>query len=271
MSHDAATAALHAGAAGLLAMAIQILIFMWLRTAAAYQFRYGNTGGLLATLRHLWAVGGIRRLYAGVQIAVVYGPLCRFCDTAANGFALQSIDAHRPLWQRTAVASLLAASMRFAIYPLEAIKTSQQVDGTDVALWVRVRRDGCHVLYFGAGVALPAVLLSHYPWYLIHNLLDASVPNAADSALYTAARNATIGMLAAIAADCCTNVLRVLKTMRQTDPHAPSYGELIETVVEQDGMCGFFLRGLSARLAASVLQSAFFNTAWHYIAAHHIV
>ena len=263
----AATMAFHAGLSGLLAMALQVLLLMWLRTAAAFQFRYGDHGGLLATLRHLHTVGGVRRLYAGVSVALVCGPLCRFCDTAANGFALAYLSDAHPLWQRTGFASLLAASLRIGLFPLDAVKTSRQVDGSDAELWARVRRDGFHVLFRGAMVALPIMLLGHFPWYFIHNTLDRSVPDAgAAHPFVTAARNAAIGVAAAVVADCSTNVLRVLKTTRQTDPTAPSYTDVLRRVAWTDGVRGLFLRGLGARLAASSLQSAFFNTAWHAIA-----
>ena len=86
------------GAAGLLAGALQVLAFMWLRTAMNVQYARG--GDLRTALRALWregvagqhgmhaAIAGVARLYRGIGWAIVQAPLSRFGDTAANELAL---------------------------------------------------------------------------------------------------------------------------------------------------------------------------------------
>ena len=58
---------------------------MWLRTAVNYQYRFGGT--TQDALSTLYREGGIRRLYQGLQLAIIQGPLSRFGDTAANTLA----------------------------------------------------------------------------------------------------------------------------------------------------------------------------------------
>lgn len=60
--------ALGGGVAGAMAMIVQVLALMPLRTVMNYQYRYG--GGLAATWKKLWGEGGIRRYYAGLGAAM---------------------------------------------------------------------------------------------------------------------------------------------------------------------------------------------------------
>ena len=60
----------------------KVLTLMWLRTIMNYQYRYGT--GTISAIRTLYAQGGIKRFYKGVQFAVIQGPLSRFGSTAAN-------------------------------------------------------------------------------------------------------------------------------------------------------------------------------------------
>jgi hypothetical protein len=60
--------ALGGGAAGAMAMVLQVVTLMWIRTAMNYQYRYGGT--FTGTLKKLWHEGGIRRFYAGLGPAL---------------------------------------------------------------------------------------------------------------------------------------------------------------------------------------------------------
>jgi hypothetical protein len=60
--------ALGGGIAGALAMILQVVLLMWIRTAMNYQYRYGGT--FLDTLRKLWREGGVYRFYAGLGAAL---------------------------------------------------------------------------------------------------------------------------------------------------------------------------------------------------------
>ena len=82
----ALTKALGGGLPGAVAMVLQVVLLMWLRTTVNYQMRHG--GSLLEVIETLYAEGGIRRFYAGAQYALLQGPLSRFGDTAANAGVL---------------------------------------------------------------------------------------------------------------------------------------------------------------------------------------
>eukprot|EP00438_Fugacium_kawagutii_P010190 Skav234222 [mRNA] locus=scaffold1464:117070:134785:+ [translate_table: standard] len=83
-------------------------------------------GSVLSTL---WEEGGIRRLYQGVQLAVIQAPLSRLGDTAANAGVLVLMDFYfpdAPLPLKTAVASTAAASWRLFLTPIDTLKTTYQ-------------------------------------------------------------------------------------------------------------------------------------------------
>lgn len=61
--------ALSGGVPGMVAMAIQVLSLMWLRTTINYQYRYGTT--TLEALKTLYAQGGIPRFYQGLAPALI--------------------------------------------------------------------------------------------------------------------------------------------------------------------------------------------------------
>ena len=63
-------------------MIFQVTSMMWLRTTMNYQFKNGGT--TLNTIKHLYKDGGVRRFYRGVSFALLYAPIARFGDTAAN-------------------------------------------------------------------------------------------------------------------------------------------------------------------------------------------
>ena len=69
----ASARAFRGGAAGFAAGVIQVLSFMWLRTAMNYQYaKGGNMGGAISAL---WKEGGIPRFYKGLQFAIIQNPL----------------------------------------------------------------------------------------------------------------------------------------------------------------------------------------------------
>eukprot|EP01012_Entosiphon_sulcatum_P056017 TRINITY_DN7889_c0_g1_i1.p1 TRINITY_DN7889_c0_g1~~TRINITY_DN7889_c0_g1_i1.p1 ORF type:complete len:863 (-),score=83.56 TRINITY_DN7889_c0_g1_i1:491-3079(-) len=96
----AAKRALGGGAAGALAMVIQVLALMWLRTTMNFQYRYGHC--MTHAMKLLYREGGILRFYNGLLPALIQAPLSRFCDTAANTGVLSLLDA----WELTACSCL---------------------------------------------------------------------------------------------------------------------------------------------------------------------
>ena len=104
--------AISRGRSGATAASVQVLSLMWLRTTLNYQYRYGmNTTTALTTL---WNEGGIPRLYQGLPLALLQGPLSRFGDTAqCLGLAyIDPIDPTGiiPLFVRTAAGSVSAGA-----------------------------------------------------------------------------------------------------------------------------------------------------------------
>ena len=78
---DAGKKALGGGIAGALAMVVQVVALMWMRTTINFQHKYGMTTS--EALAALYAQGGIARFYQGMGAALLQAPLSRFGDTAA--------------------------------------------------------------------------------------------------------------------------------------------------------------------------------------------
>jgi hypothetical protein len=61
--------ALSGGIPGMVAMALQVLTLMWLRTTINYQYRYGTS--TMTALTTLYKEGGIPRFYQGLVPALI--------------------------------------------------------------------------------------------------------------------------------------------------------------------------------------------------------
>lgn len=285
--------ALSGGKAGASASVLQVLAFMWLRTAMNYQYRYGGT--LSSSLNDLYAQGGVTRLYQGLPFALVQGPLTRFGDTAANVGILALLEsfawsAGLPLPLRTAAGSITAGLWRIVLMPIDTSKTMMQVSGRDGLdrLWTEVQSQGVGPLYRGALASAGATAVGHYPWFLTYNFLNDVLPLVEKSdgvdpnviLLYSLGRSAVLGLCASCVSDCCSNSLRVIKTTKQTaemrnangkgDKDGTdaggelSYKDAVGLILEQDGWVGLFGRGLQTRLLTNALQGALFSVLWRY-------
>ena len=128
-----AASAMRGGLAGGLAMGANIGCLMWLRTTMNYQYRYGTSMG--TAIKTLYADGGIPRFYRGVIPALVQGPMSRFGDTAANTGIMTLMDSYDesrdlPVMVKTLAASSAAALFRIGLMPVDACKTTMQVEGS---------------------------------------------------------------------------------------------------------------------------------------------
>merc|ERR1740138_1144833 len=79
--------------------------------------------------------GGIRRFYRGLAPALIQGPLSRFGDTAGNDGFLALMDGmpqtkELPTAVKTVGASASAAGFRCFLMPVDALKTTLQVEGS---------------------------------------------------------------------------------------------------------------------------------------------
>ena len=98
-----------------------------------YQYRYGGSIGSVAA--KLYKEGGVGRFYQGLLPALAQAPLSRFGDTAANVGVLAGLDGTKatrelPVFAKSALASCGAAAFRVLLMPVDAIKTTQQVEGS---------------------------------------------------------------------------------------------------------------------------------------------
>jgi len=263
----ATSRALGGGGAGAAAMACQVTTLMWMRTTMNYQYRYGTT--TTQAMKTLWAQGGVPRFYRGFVPALFQGPISRFGDTAANVGILALLEPYDiPIAAKTGAASLSAGLWRIAIMPIDALKTTLQVEGKEglALLKNKIAARGPTVMFHGALAAASATAVGHFPWFFTFNYLQATIPQPAPDkhAIYKFGRNAVIGFASSLVSDTTSNSLRVIKTTRQTFSTPISYAGVVRHVIEKDGLMGLFGRGLKTRLIANGMQGLMFSVLWKY-------
>lgn len=174
---EAGQKALGGGLAGALAMVIQVVALMWMRTTINFQHKYGmSTSEALAAL---YAQGGIARFYQGMSAAMFQAPLSRFGDTAAYAGVMALLETvEMPPQLKTLCCSLSAALFRIGITPIDTVKTTLQVEGAAgmALLSKRIENNGLMTLYSGALGSSFATLVGHYPWFLTYDFLQSRVP-----------------------------------------------------------------------------------------------
>jgi hypothetical protein len=262
----AGRSAFHGGSAGALAMILQVVLLMWLRTIINYQYRYGGT--VQQVIHTLYSEGGIGRFYQGATYALLQGPLSRFGDTAANEGMKELLSGGRfSVGFITACASMAAAIWRILLTPLDTIKTTLQVSGSEGMknLWTtKISKYGFIVLYDGALGNWGANMVGHYPWFVVNNQLEATIP-VATSPRNKLLRRAFIGFCSSVVSDCCSNGIRVIKTYKQTSDLPLSYLEAIRQLLETSGLLGLLFRGLGMKLVSNALSSILFSVLWKMI------
>ena len=267
---NAGKKALGGGLAGALAMVVQVLALMWMRTTINYQHAKGMS--TMEAMTVLYAAGGIARFYQGMTAALFQGPLSRFGDTAANSGMLALLaTSDLPVGVKTAAASGAASLWRIGLTPIDTMKTSLQVVGEEgfEQVKAKVEANGFGALYQGAlGNAL-ASFAGNYPWFLTFNSLNEALPAAPDGDMAAKlVRTALLGVSAACVSDCVSNSIRVLKTTRQTSAETISYKEAAQSIIETDGWRGLFGRGLTTRLGTNALQAVLFTVIWKLLEEH---
>ena len=188
----ALASAIRGGTAGSVAMILQVVLLMWLRTTVNYQYKHGvNVTTALSTL---YRGGGVLRFYRGASFALLTGPVSCFGDTAANegirelfrhnnnGDENSNSDHKIPLWAVTFLAPLVAATWRIVITPLDTVKTTLQVYGSTQG-WEKLSSKtstyGIRILWDGALGNSFATLADHYPWFVVNNWLEQLLPKPA--------------------------------------------------------------------------------------------
>jgi hypothetical protein len=262
----AANSAVRGGSAGALAMVLQVVLLMWLRTVINYQYKHAGLS-MIQAFRILYKEGGIGRFYQGAFYALLQGPLSRFGDTAANeGLRDYLSDSGLSVGVITLCASVTAAAWRVLLTPLDTIKTTLQVSGATgmQQLQHKMKLHGPLILFDGAVGNYAANVVGHYPWFVVNNALEKSVP-AVTQPSFKLFRRAFIGCCSAIVSDCCSNGLRVLKTYKQTSDETMSYLQALQELIAESGVFGFLIRGLGVKLLSNVLSSILFSVLWKMI------
>ena len=262
--------AINGGLAGSSAMIIQITSLMWLRTTMNYQYRYGSSFNL--TLKKLYLDGGIIRFYKGYSAAIAIGPLSRFGDTAANEYILNLFkNSDIPISIKTLFGSFAASTWRVFLMPIDAIKTTLQVEGSNgiKLLKNKIKTNSPRILYNGTFASMFATFVGHYPWFLTYNLLNQKIPKYEET-YKKLLRNAFIGFNSAVISDCCSNSLRVIKTVKQTSKINLNYLETVKKILNKDGIIGLFGRGLKTRIITNGIQGILFTICWKTYFIHSI-
>merc|ERR1712060_679986 len=173
-----------------------------------------------------------------------------------------------PTWTKTMCASGCAAGFRVFLMPIDAWKTTWQVEGKE-GLQKLMGKTKKHptALWQGAVGAMTATWVGHYPWFYTNNQLRESLPEF-DFTYGKYVRNACIGFASAAVSDTCSNSLRVLKTTRQTALEPVGYLESAQQIVAKDGLVGLFGRGLKTRILTNGVQGTLFTIGWRAIAEY---
>ena len=268
--------AVPSGVAGGVAMGLNVLCLMWLRTTVNYQYKYGTSTG--TALRTLYNDGGVLRFYRGLLPALVQGPMSRFGDTAANTGVLTLLDSYEetaglPTAVKTGFCSIAAASWRLFLMPIDTLKTSLQADGSRgfALLKDKFKQGGPSVLYNGGLGAVGANMVGYYPWFYTYNQMDEILPKHDKDGeelkgVAKLGRRAAQGFCASVVSDVCSNSIRVIKVYKQTNAKANiSYLQCANEVIATDGLWGLFGRGLGTKIISNGMQGAMFSVLWKTI------
>jgi len=259
--------ALGGGIAGAMAMVLQVALLMWMRTVMNYQ--HANGLSTMEAISTLYAEGGLARLYQGWQAALLQAPISRFGDTAANAgmLALCASLTWMPEGVKSFFASWAAAAFRILITPIDAFKTTLQVQGPAglSVLTKRIADEGIFTLWSGALATSFATFAGHYPWFATNNYLEKIVPPVPkDKVLKNMLRRALIGLCSSAVSDVVSNSIRVVKTKKQTAKEALTYMATISLIVSEDGVQGLMLRGLGTKLITNGVSAMLFSILWKY-------
>ena len=276
-------AAIKGGASGSIAMVLQVILLMWLRTTVNYQYKHGVDSR--TAFARLYQEGGILRFYRGATLALLTGPIARFGDTASNEGIKELLGSNKktklPVWAMTLTASVVAALWRVTITPLDTVKTTLQVGSEKGSslLWDKIRQHGILVLWDGALGNSLATLVGHYPWFIVHNFLEDRLPHPKTPLIGATPldrkrhyrlmllRRAFIGFCSSVSSDCVSNGIRVVKTYQQTVAIPITYKQALVELLETNGPA-FVLRGLKLKIVSNGLSGILFALLWKLILEH---
>lgn len=253
--------ALGGGTAGSLAMITQVTTLMWLRTSINYQ--YVNGIDFKTSMKTLYNNGGIFRFYRGYPLALSMAPLSRFGDTATNLGVLElTKDSNLPLSIRTGISSICAGGWRIVLMPLDTIKTNYQVNGEVKTLFKNVKRNGIKQFFNGSTATFTTCVAGHFPWFFTYNFINQQLPeNNDDTLIEKLSKRAITGLGASLVSDTCSNSIKVVKTIKQTQNQ--DYYKIVRDLIKKDGYKWIF-RGLKTRYMVNGMNSILFSVTWKY-------
>jgi hypothetical protein len=261
----AAKRALGGGIAGALAMVIQVLALMWMRTTINYQYKFPSLT-MMEVINKLYAEGGIARFYQGMSAALLQGPLSRFGDTASNAGAIALLEQMPlPAAVKTILASVAAGLFRILLSPVDTIKTSMQINGNLDVLMEKFAAHGPQVFFAGSLGTAAATFAGHYPWFFVFNFLNGKIDKMEGKGAVKRIRDAIIGLCASATSDTVSNSLRVLKVQVQDAGGQMGYLEAANAVIAKGGLSALFLGGLGTKLISNGLQAMLFTVCWRLI------
>lgn len=162
---------MRSGVSGALAGFLQVISLMWMRTIMNVQYAKG--GNFSSRLHELWQEGGFRRLYRGIEFALIQNPISRFGDTASNTGGLAILKTLFPDASKafcTAITTSVASLWRLFITPVDAMKTILQVHGSSgfSLMRKRYRKEGIRVFWSGGLAIIFVNWAGAYPWFLTY-------------------------------------------------------------------------------------------------------
>ena len=166
---------------------------------------------------------------------------------------------------KTFCSSWAAAGFRILITPIDAFKTTLQVQGTAglAVLSERIAADGVLPLWSGALATSFAPFMGHYPWFVTFNYLNAKWEEPKGGVMKLV-RRAIIGVCSSCVSDVVSNSIRVVKTAKQTSREAVSYLGAASAIVATDGIAGLMFRGLTTKIISNGVQAMLFTVCWRY-------
>lgn len=262
--------ALRHGLYGAIAGSVQVVSLMWLRTIVNYQYRYGVSTG--DAVQALYNEGGIFRFYRGMPLALIQNPLMKFGAVAANEGSKVLVSHFGGVMRNSpfltsSLGTFFSILWKLLLVPIETIKTVLQVDGSIgfQRLMKEVLSGNILRLYSGSLATIISTLLSHYPWFYVHNVLDQFISKS-EVPINSIARSAFIGFVASVVSDCVSNFIRVVKTLKQTlGGDETEFVRIVQQMYEENGIWGLAGRGLPTRIVANGLQSIVFVVVWKLI------
>ena len=178
-----------------------------------------------------------------------------------------------PLPLQNLAGAGVASVFRFALTPIDTLKSTAQVAGAEGVKAI-LDEPSLGRLYRGGLGNSAASIIGYYPFFLTYNYLTTLIPEEArtiegEGLFAFLAYRAAVGVASSATSDCFSNLVRVLKTYRQTDVEDVGWVEVFDRLKAEEGgnLTKVWTRGLGTRIGVNALQSGLFSLVWKYLQA----